>query len=640
VNATHSDAQGGARTINYGPRIYPPHAALLEASALTVDHVQSRGYQSRSNALEIPLLRKDGSVWGRQDRFDIPGADGLRYKTPARQRMGIDVPPGVGPLLNDPKIELWITEGVRKADSGVCNAGLACIALLGVDGWRGTNTQGGKTALAEWADIALNGRSVVIAYDSDVMTKGSVQHAVAGLSEYLTSKGAAVSYCHLPSDGGEKVGLDDYLAAGHTLADLRQLVKPDPPGDPDDLVRLLLPRLDWHELWAGDQGVEWLVFPLLPKGRLVALFSPPEGWKSLLMLHVAAALSTGRKVLGQMPARRYRVLYVDFENDPRGDVLPRLEDMGYGPDELDHLDYLSFPSLAYLDSPQGGRELMAAARVYRSEVVIVDTISRAVAGPENDNDTWLNFYRHTGLAAKRAGLTVMRLDHTGKDESKGQRGGSAKGGDIDAAWQITKVADRRRRVECVKVRFPLEVKSLNIIMREDPLRLLVENLSATTEREAKTIHIIALADEAGLSLDAGWRELQGLGKAHNVKARTEIYNEAARRRKAKYVVPNPRNQDSNQDGSQAPEPTGTNTSKATNSERKSAVPDPREPAGTSGPDGLVPGSPSIGGNQGTVGINDPEPDKQPDPCPSCAQPFNRPNDSCSASRFHGSGRDA
>jgi hypothetical protein len=46
--------------------------------------------------------------------------------------------------------------------------------------------------------------------------------------------------------------------------------------EPDERVRRLFPRIDWHELWAGDTGVEWILYPLLPERRLVALFSPPE----------------------------------------------------------------------------------------------------------------------------------------------------------------------------------------------------------------------------------------------------------------------------------------------------------------------------------------------------------------------------
>jgi hypothetical protein len=78
------------------------------------------------------------------------------------------------------------------------------------------------------------------------------------------------------------------------------------------------------------------------------------------MLEIGAGLSCGREVLGHKPARRYRVLYIDFENDPIRDVRDRLQNMGYGPDDLDYLKFLSFPTLAHLDSPQWANELLAA----------------------------------------------------------------------------------------------------------------------------------------------------------------------------------------------------------------------------------------------------------------------------------------
>src|SRR5690606_359356 len=100
----------------------------------------------------------------------------LKYETPSKSRMVLDVPPVVLPNLRDPSIPLFITEGARKADAGA-SAGLCSIALLGVWNWRGTNEQGGKMALADWESIALNGREVYIVFDSDVMTKPPVNLA-------------------------------------------------------------------------------------------------------------------------------------------------------------------------------------------------------------------------------------------------------------------------------------------------------------------------------------------------------------------------------------------------------------------------------------------------------------------------------
>jgi len=178
----------------------------------------------------------------------------------------------------------------------------------------------------------------------------------------------------------------------------------------------------------------------------VSLYSAPKVGRSLLMLEFAVGISRGEAVLGYAPSRRWRVLYVDFENDPRGDVRSRLQAMGYGPGDLDHIDYLSFPTMAGLDSERGGCELLEAVSAYASEVVVIDTVSRVVDVEENSNDTWLGLYRHTGLKLKQAGVAAIRLDHSGKDEAKGTRGGSAKSGDVDAIWRLSRVTDERYRV--------------------------------------------------------------------------------------------------------------------------------------------------------------------------------------------------
>ena len=156
-----------------------------------------------------------------------PKGKPVKYETPGGSRMVMDVPPRIRPHLPDPKVPLWVTEGIRKADAAV-SAGLCCVALLGVQNWKGTNTLGGKTALPEWADIALNGRRVYVAYDSDVMTNPKVHSALADIGGYLAYKGADVRYCYLPADADAKVGLDDYLAAGGAIDDVITSSEPSP----------------------------------------------------------------------------------------------------------------------------------------------------------------------------------------------------------------------------------------------------------------------------------------------------------------------------------------------------------------------------------------------------------------------------
>jgi hypothetical protein len=246
----------------YGVAIFPQHAEALADSGITPDHTRARGYVSVDTkkrleqlgvtkagrnipGLLVPQLRADGSTWGYQYRADDPRVrDGkaVKYETPTGQRNGIDVPPRVGPMLGDPTVPLWITEGVKKADSAAL-AGLCCVALPGVWSWRGTNGHGGKVAVPDWQDIALNDRRCVLAFDSDVVRKRSVRFALDALADYLASKGAHVEYLHLPDDDQTKTGIDDYLVAGHTADDLRRLVRPDPPAvvEPVETVAATIP---------------------------------------------------------------------------------------------------------------------------------------------------------------------------------------------------------------------------------------------------------------------------------------------------------------------------------------------------------------------------------------------------------------
>jgi hypothetical protein len=50
---------------------------------------------------------------------------------------------------------------------------------------------------------------------------------------------------------------------------------------------------------------EWLAYPIIPKGRAIALYAPAKAGKSTIVLAVAAAVATGRRVLGQHRASKW-----------------------------------------------------------------------------------------------------------------------------------------------------------------------------------------------------------------------------------------------------------------------------------------------------------------------------------------------
>jgi Domain of unknown function (DUF3854) len=240
---------------DYGGKLYKHHAELLMASAVAPAVSLARDYRTVETKAElgrlgfgkaaqlvptllVPVYNERGENELFQHRPDEPRRNGkgpINYETPFGAKMVVDVPPGARERLADPAVPLFITEGVRKADAAV-SAGLCCVALLGVWNWRGSNSDGGKTALAIWESVALKGRTVYIAFDSDVMLKPAVNDALVRLGAFLKRRGAHVAYIYLPTADGAKVGLDDYLASGRTVSDLL-LAKSEP----------LTPQLDIDE---------------------------------------------------------------------------------------------------------------------------------------------------------------------------------------------------------------------------------------------------------------------------------------------------------------------------------------------------------------------------------------------------------
>lgn len=227
------------------PLLLPQHQQLLDASAITPEVAAARGYRSittkaelkargfrdrqcRVPALLIPLRNPAGKQVSYQLRPDEPRIDprdgrAIKYETPGNSRMLLDVPPTARDWVTDPKRPLFVTEGVRKADSAA-SLGLAVVALLGVWCWRGTNRHGGKVTLSDWEYIALGERRVFIVFDSDVMINPVVYAALVRLKDFLENRGAEVSLIYLPAgEGAVKVGLDDFVAAGGTVDDLLAL---------------------------------------------------------------------------------------------------------------------------------------------------------------------------------------------------------------------------------------------------------------------------------------------------------------------------------------------------------------------------------------------------------------------------------
>jgi hypothetical protein len=216
------------------------HQQLLQASALSAEVIQARGYHSETvkselttlgfspvqrvvPALVIPVWPLSGPPSLHQIRPDQPRLSRgkvVKYETPLGSSLQIDVPPTIREKVLSPDEALFITEGIRKADSAA-SQGLACVALLGVYGW--------KQHDEFWRQIPLRGRTIYIAFDSDLATNRQVRRAAAGLFAFLESMGAKAFVIALPEINSQKTGLDDYFAAGQSVESLISLATDKAP---------------------------------------------------------------------------------------------------------------------------------------------------------------------------------------------------------------------------------------------------------------------------------------------------------------------------------------------------------------------------------------------------------------------------
>ncbi|MDP9439147.1 MAG: DUF3854 domain-containing protein, partial [Actinomycetota bacterium] len=239
---------------------------MLEVdSAIAGDVIAERGVVSTEGGGELPRgfsTRQRGLGPGmlftvhRPDertapcfRPDTPDPDnpGAKYEMMPKRRPGrkhggpgnvLDVHPSLRHLIADTSVPVIFTEGLKKADAITTAARAAGVEVLVVAVSGVWNWLSAGEPIEDMLGIPVEGRRVYVWFDSDMLHNRSVQMACERLAEHLIGRGAEV-YITYMQDGedGSKVGADDFLAGGGTLAEARLLSRPYDPSD-FALVRL------------------------------------------------------------------------------------------------------------------------------------------------------------------------------------------------------------------------------------------------------------------------------------------------------------------------------------------------------------------------------------------------------------------
>jgi P4 family phage/plasmid primase-like protien len=231
--------------------------------------------------LWIPNYAPDGSLTAGQwkPRNPVPNRDGkkMKYASARGGATTLDVhprwtrdrgqeDPALLPWIQTTDRRLWITEGVKKADS-LTSRDEVTIALSGVFNWR--NQHG---TLGAWEDVPLKGREVVLCFDADTVAKPMVAQAMQRLGKWLVHKKVkSVTYCVVPAEFENVTGIkgvDDFFAAGGSIKYLEQHAfskKPPKVTATEDKFTdarlaetLAVEVLDGAFCWAA--GLDWLAW--------------------------------------------------------------------------------------------------------------------------------------------------------------------------------------------------------------------------------------------------------------------------------------------------------------------------------------------------------------------------------------------
>lgn len=234
--------------------------------------------------------------------------------------------------------------------------------------------------------------------------------------------------------------------------------------DPDSRFARLRARVFTLDDLARLPPVEYLVPGVLPRRGLGFLYGPSGHGKSFVAVDLGLSIASGIAYAGR-PTTRANVLYVVAEgvsglrwrtdawkiHNPHGDPGDRFKVL---------------PEAVNLADPNGvdAGNIAAIAEENRSEVIIFDTMARAMTGYDENSARDIGvFIANAELVARAVDGLVLPVHHTGKDQTKGMRGSSAAFGGADVV------------IECSRNENEVTLKNTKMKDSEefDPLRFLM-----------------------------------------------------------------------------------------------------------------------------------------------------------------------
>lgn len=313
----------------------------------------------------------------------------------------------------------WITEALRGVSEGGRND--ACARLAGYFFHKGLNADIVEALLTEWNernDPPLPMREIRT-------TIKSIERSSAGMGGQFTS----LEY------------EDDTKAASKA-----------PENSTFDLLRMR----DYVKGYGGE-GATWLIQDWLPDKSITFLVSPPESYKTWILLDLAVSISTGLPFLGQARVNKTGPAMIIQQEDSHGGLTERLaliaeQKMGMAanlgneawqiPCIPDLPIYIHPSRMLRFDNDKVLKELEEQIKTIKPRVILIDPLYSTTSGVDNYMadlanqmmilKTWRDKYGCSFVLAHHSKKN-LDPDSTAREDSWGSQFLNAF---LEAGWQV------------------------------------------------------------------------------------------------------------------------------------------------------------------------------------------------------------
>jgi hypothetical protein len=373
----------------------------------------------------------------------------------------------------------------------------------------------------------------------DANTKRQIALRDAAQTEWLAFNGAATA--EQVNDFNRKYA-DLYIPFERKLDPVSIIPFPSQPAAPQSSAL----QLTFFDECKNRAPKEWLIKGVIAKAESSSWYGAPGSMKSALLTDLAVHVAAARDWRNFKHKERCGVVYFAFE---RADLVRRRLTAYALRDHYTNLPIAIADSIIDMVNPTCVDIVTCTIRSAETRfgipvgLIIMDTWSKGIAagGGDEDKAKEQNFVAaNLKRIHEQVRVHIAGIGHSGKDESRGERGSNARQGDVDLQVQITgdivktaTVVKANDQADGVMTTFAMETITLSSDEDGDPI---ATGILSRAPVAAVPTPASRLSDRQVLALDALRRAIQACGEKGRVAVdewRDEMFRSGVLNRDAK-----------------------------------------------------------------------------------------------------------